>query len=212
MAKEGKKRWRVVIVDDHPVIREGIRMCLKDSAEVELVGEAVNGREALKLIKKLAPDVVLLDLVMPRMGGLEALPGIRKAAPKARVIVFTYHNTREHVRESMEARVNGYLLKDSPPAEYTKAIQSVMRGRFFISPAAAKHVARKGSKGRSRFGLAPREYEYLKLAARGNRPKQIAQNMGLRTVTVRSFRKVVLQKLGLENMAALARFGVEKGI
>lgn len=213
MAKKGKTLWRVLIVDDHPVVREGIRMCLKNYRDVELVGEAVNGTEALKLTKELAPDVVLLDLVMPRMNGLEALPGIRRAGPKARVIVFTYYNTPEHVREAVAAHVDGYLLKDSSPAEYIRAIREVMAGKFFVSPPAAKHLDKKRpATTKPRFGLTAREFEYLGLAARGDRPRQIGQAMGCTQVAVRGYRKSVLKKLKLENMAGLTRFAFENGL
>lgn len=212
MATKRITRWRVVIVDDHPVVREGIRMCLKDSAEVELVGEAVNGKEGLRLIKTLKPDVVLLDLVMPGMNGLEALPRIRAASPKTKVIIFTYHNTAEFVQEAVEARVDGYLLKDSSPSDYSKAILRVMNGKFFLSAAASKNLKKKKKKKAPRFGLTRREFEYLKLAARGHRPKQVAQRMGCTPVTVRGYRKTVLKKLGLGDIAALARFAFENGL
>jgi DNA-binding NarL/FixJ family response regulator len=213
MAKKRKTAWRVLIVDDHPVVREGIRMCLKDHREVELVGEAANGAEALELIKELSPDVALLDLVMPRMSGLEALPGIRRARPKLKVIIFTYHNTREQVREALAAHVDGYLLKDSSPEEYVEAIRKVMAGNFFISTAAAGHLdGRRLGKAPLRFGLKLREHEYLCLAARGDRPPQIARAMGCSEGMARTYRVSVFKKLGVKNMAELTRFALENGL
>ena len=214
MAKRiSKRRWRVVIVDDHPVVREGIRICLKDLRDIDMVGEAMDGAEALKVVAESRPDVVLLDLVMPRMDGLEALPGIRRAAPQARVIVFTFHNSLEHVQAALAAHVDGYLLKDSSPREYIEAIRKVMAGKFFVSRGAEKYLTAKRTVGTgSRFGLTPRQFEYLSMAARGDRPVQIAQAMGCTLATVRTYRKSVLKKLGLENMAGLTRFALEKGL
>jgi DNA-binding NarL/FixJ family response regulator len=213
MAVGIKSLWRVLVVDDHPVVREGVRMFLAGQPGLEVVGEAEDGGDAVKKLKEIQADVVLLDLVMPKMNGLEALPGIRRARPKARVIAFTVHNTREHVQQAMAAHVDGYLLKESSPDEYVQAINAVMGGKFFVSPAAAGHLEDLDSMGKTgRFGLTPREYEYLALAARGDRPAQIASAMKCGEVTVRSFRKSVLKKLKLRNMAALARFAVEKGL
>src|SRR5436309_16135814 len=122
---------RIVIADDHPVVREGIRMCLKDRRDLRIVVEACDGHEAIARVRDSHPDVVLLDLTMPRMGGLEAVPRIRRAARTTRVIVLTVHNTQEYIRQAMAARVDGYLLKDTTPQEYVDAIRTVMAGNFF---------------------------------------------------------------------------------
>lgn len=213
MANGSKSAWRVLIVDDHPVVREGVRIFLNGQSWLTIVGEAEDGVEAVQKMREVSVDVVLLDLVMPRMNGFEALPGIRRARPKARVIAFTVYNTREYVQQARAAHMDGYLLKESSPKEYLEAIKSVMAGKFFISPAAAAHLDDLDSIGRAaRFGLTPREYEYLALAARGERPAQIAQAMKCAEVTVRGFRKIVLKKLKLRNMAGLARFAMEKGL
>lgn len=208
-----EKVWRVLIVDDHPVVREGIRIWLTSRPEVMLVGEGTNGSEAIKLVKETKPDVVLLDLSMPGMSGLEALPGIRRVRPETRVIIFTYHNTREKLQDSLAAHVDGFLLKDSSPTEQIEAIRSVMAGRFFVSSAAARHLEKaRGGKMNPRFGLAPREYEYLTLASRGDRPTQIANAMGCSGATIRTYRKAVLKKLKLRDMAGLTRFALQNGL
>jgi DNA-binding NarL/FixJ family response regulator len=213
MAKGIKSMCRVLVVDDHPVVREGVRMFLQGQPGLEVVGEAEDGAAAISKLREVSADVVLLDLVMPRMNGLDALPGIRRARPKARVIAFTVHNTREYVQQALAAHVDGYLLKESSPEEYVEAIKAVMEGRFFVSPAAAEHLDDLDGMGTAqRFGLTPREYEYLALAARGDRPAQIARAMKIAEVTVRSFRKSVLKKLKIKNIAGLTRFAVEKGL
>jgi DNA-binding NarL/FixJ family response regulator len=207
------KTLRILIADDHPVVREGIRMCLKEWDDLEIVGEASDGREAIKRVQEAHPDVVLLDLTMPRMGGLEALPRIRRASGAARVIVLTVHNTHEYIRQAIAARVDGYLLKDTAPTEYVAAIRSVMDGKFFISPAVAQHARPElPMRMAARFGLSPREYQYLLLAARGGRIADIAATMGCLPTTIQTFRKRVYKKLRLRNAAMLTRFALEHGL
>jgi DNA-binding NarL/FixJ family response regulator len=207
------KPLRIVVVDDHPVVREGIRMCLKDWRDLKIVAEARDGKEGIDRVRSANPDVVLLDLAMPRMGGLEALPAIRRARPSARVIVLTVHNSREYVRQAMAARVDGYLLKDTAPSEYVEAIRTVMSGGFFISSGVMRH-ARAETPGKigARFGLTEREFQYLSLAARGERPTQIAQTMGCAVLSIRSYKRNVFKKMKFRNMAMLTYFALQNGL
>jgi two-component system, NarL family, response regulator NreC len=208
-----KEALRILVVDDHPVVREGIRMCLKDRDDVEVVAEAADGKEAIEQVRSVEPDIVLLDLTMPRMGGLEALPGIRRARRRTRVIVVTVHNTREYLRQAMAARVDGYLLKDTAPAEYIEAIRSVIAGRVFVSPAVTREAEKETHALVARkFNLAAREVEYLSLAAKGLRGSEIASAMKCGATAVRSYQRRVLGKLGFTNMAMLTRFAVEQGL
>ncbi|HEY6227494.1 MAG TPA: response regulator transcription factor [Verrucomicrobiae bacterium] len=204
---------RIVVADDHPVVREGIRMYLKDWCDVEIVAEASDGHEAVERVKEKHPDVVLLDLTMPRMGGLEAVPRIRRADSGTRVIIVTVHNTNEYIRQAMAAHVDGYLLKDTAPSEYVAAIRTVMEGRFFISPAVAQHAGRElPLRGAIRFGLSAREYQYLLLAARGGRLADIAAAMQCSLTTAQTYRRNVYRKLKIKNAAMLTRFAVEHGL
>ena len=207
------KTWRIVVVDDHPVVREGIRVCLRDWKDMKIVGEARDGAEGIEQVRATHPDVVLLDLTMPKMGGLEALPGIRRADPRTRVIVLTVHNTREYVRQAIAANVDGYLLKDTAPTEYMDAIRTVMDGKFFISDRVRKNAkVETSAKTAARFGLDEIEFQYLSLAARGERPAQIAVRMKMSENSVRALRKMVFRKLKLQNMAMLTRFALENGL
>jgi DNA-binding NarL/FixJ family response regulator len=207
------KRLRIVIADDHPVVREGIRMCLKDWQDLQIVAEARDGNEAIERVREAHPDVVLLDLTMPHMGGLEAVPRIRRLRTGARVIVLTVHNTQEYIRQAMAARVDGYLLKDTPPTEYVEAIRTVMTGKFFISPAVAQHARPElPLRMALRFGLTAREFQYVLLAARGGRMADIAAAMNCTLMTARSFRRKVYAKLKLKNAAMLTRFAIEHGL
>lgn len=208
-----RKTLRIVIVDDHPVVREGIRKCLKEWSDLKIVAEARNGEEGIAEVSATHPDVVLLDLTMPRVGGLEALPSIRRAEPSARVIVLTVHNTREYVRQAMAARVDGFLLKDTAPQEYVEAIRTVMRGEFFISPSVASYArAELPFKVAARFGLTESELQYVSLTARGQRPAQIAQILGITEPSVRMLRRSVFKKLNFRNMSMLTRFALEQGL
>jgi len=208
-----RRKLRIVIADDHPVVREGIRMCLKDWRDLRIVAEACDGHEAIARVRESHPDVVLLDLTMPRMGGLEATPRIRRLGAKTRVIVLTVHNSQEYVRQAMAARVDGYLLKDTAPKEYVAAIRSVMSGKFFISPGVAQH-ARPEVPLRTalRLGLTVREFQYLLVAARGGRVADIAAAMNCALMTVKSYRRSVYRKLKLRNAAMLTRFALKHGL
>jgi DNA-binding NarL/FixJ family response regulator len=187
-----RRLLRILVADDHPVVREGIRMCLKDWGDLRIVAEARDGQEAVDRVRDSHPDVVLLDLTMPRMGGLEAVPRIRRAARTTRVIVLTVHNTQEYIRQAMAARVDGYLLKDTTPQEYVDAIRTVMAGKFFISPAVAQHAQPEGPvRTALRFGLTPREFQFVLLAARGGRLSDIAATMNCALMTVRGYRRKV---------------------
>src|SRR5688572_61670 len=208
-----RRPLRIVVADDHPVVREGIRMCLKDWTDLEIVAEARDGQEAIDRVRESHPDVVLLDLTMPRMGGLEAVPRIRRVDGKTRVIILTVHNTYEYIRQAMAAQVDGYLLKDTPPTEYVEAIRTVMSGKFFISPEVAQH-ARPELPFRTalRFGLTPRELQYVLLAARGGRLADIAATMNCTEGTVRTYRRRVYKKLKVENAAMLTQFALKHGL
>jgi len=200
------------VVDDHPIVREGIRMCLKDRAEVRIVGEAADGVEAIERVTEVEADVVLLDLTMPRMGGFEALPKIRRARPEARVIVVTVHNARDYLRQAMALRADGYVLKDTSPEEYVEAILAVWEGGVFISPAlrGAEHST-VGAAAR-RFSLTPREVEFLSLAAKGKRTPEIAHEMNCTMTAVRSYQRRTMWKLGVTNIAMLTQAALQHGL
>jgi DNA-binding NarL/FixJ family response regulator len=208
-----RKPLRIVVADDHPVVREGIRMCLQAWDDLEIVAEANDGQEAVERVRESHPDVILLDLTMPKMGGLEAVPRIRRLGGDTRVIILTVHNTQEYIRQAMAAHVDGYLLKDTTPTEYMEAIRTVMEGKFFISPAVADQARPEiPLRAALRFGLTAREYQYLLLAARGGRLADIAATMGCSPATVRTHRRKVYRKLQIQNPAMLARFAMEHGL
>lgn len=209
---------RVLIADDHAVVREGIRHVL-DGAGFKVIGEAENGRQAVELARALSPDVVILDLSMPELSGLDAVPGIRDAAPGARILVLSIHDHDEYVLQSVRAGAQGYLRKDSSPAELRGAIRAVHEGGSVFGPGPARSLAsalrgdEAGQKQRERLAsLTTREREVLVEVAKGSSNKDIAAHFGISVRTVESHRETLMKKLGLRGAAAAVRFAIDTGL
>jgi DNA-binding NarL/FixJ family response regulator len=209
---------RVLIADDHAVVREGIRHVLADD-DFEIVGEAADGQQAVDLATALAPDVVILDLSMPVLSGLDAAKLIRERSPSARILVLSIHDHEEYVLESVRAGAQGYLRKDSSPAELRGAIRAVHEGGSFFDGPAARSLSsalRGGGpaqKQRDRLAsLTSREREVLVEIARGRSNKEIAAQFGISVRTVESHRETLMKKLGLRGAASVARFAIDAGL
>lgn len=203
---------RVLIVDDHALVREGVRHVLTSGGGFEVVGEASTGADAVKLAAELEPDVVLLDLTMPGMSGLEAAPKIREAAPEARLLVLSIHDHEEYVLQSVRAGAEGYLRKDSSPAELRGAIRAVHEGGSFFSAPVARTLSAALQSERRIATLSAREREVLIEIARGASNKEIASRFGISVRTVESHRESVARKLGVKGAASLTRFAIENGL
>jgi len=209
----------VLIVDDHTLVRDGIRALLALIADIEVVGEAANGREALEKVKKLAPDVVLMDLAMPIMGGLEATRRIRKRFPRTKVLALTQYEDREYIVPTIEAGARGFVSKTAAFSELASAIQAVYQGGSFLSPMAAaavveecqQKVAIEGEKD-SYQHLTDREREMLKLVAEGYTAKEIADMLVISLRTVETHKTNLMKKLNIHNKADLIRFAIRRGI
>lgn len=210
---------RILIVDDHAVVREGIRHVLSADADFEVVGEAAGGLAAIELTQSLHPDVVVLDLSMPDLSGLEAAKRIRETAPETAILILSIHDHREYVLRSIEAGTQGYLRKDSSPTELRNAIRAVHEGGTFFSAPAARHLS--GAVGDRNGGgvaqatsetLTPRERDVLIEIARGRTNKEIAGTLGLSVRTIESHRESLLKKLGVRGTAGLTRFAIEAGL
>jgi DNA-binding NarL/FixJ family response regulator len=203
---------RVLIADDHAVVREGIRHVLSSDDGFEVVGEASNGSEAIELSRALLPDVVVLDLTMPGMTGLEAAPRIREAAPNARLLVLSIHDHEEYVLQSVRAGAEGYLRKDSSPAELRGAIRAIHEGGNFFSVPVARTLSAALQSERRIATLTAREREVLLEIARGASNKEIAARFGISVRTVESHRESLARKLQLKGAASLTRFAIENGL
>ncbi len=208
---------RVLIADDHAVVRQGLRTFLDLQADIDVVGEAADGEEAVAVAAEHAPDVILLDLVMPRLDGIGALRRLREVAPGARVIVLTSFGEDERLFTALRAGASGYLLKDVEPAELVRSIRTVHGGGAPLSPAVAARVvdefASGGGAGRAPADdLTPRELEVLCLIARGRSNKRIALELGVAEKTVKTHVSHVLAKLGLSDRTQAALYAVREGL
>jgi DNA-binding NarL/FixJ family response regulator len=208
----------VLIADDHAVVRQGLRTFLELQDEIEVVGEAADGIEALELVQRTAPDVALLDLVMPRLGGLEAIRRIREVAPATRVLVLTSFADDDTVLPAVRAGAAGYLLKDVQPPELVSAIRTVHSGEALLAPAVAtmlvEQLAAEDGEGAPERGehLTPREREVLALLARGRANKVIARDLGVSERTVKTHVSNILGKLDLTDRTQAAVYAVRHGI
>lgn len=210
---------RVLVVDDHAVVREGIRHVLSSVDGFEVVGEAGSGSQALALAERLRPHVVVLDISMPGGSGLEIAPELRRIVPEARLLILSIHDHREYVLQSVRAGAHGYLRKDSSPTELRDAIRAVFRGDSFFGAAAAEQLAaalrgEEEQQARARLldQLTPRERDVLIGVAAGATNKEIASRHGISPRTVESHRESLMDKLGIRTVAGLTRFAVEQGL
>ena len=206
---------RVLIADDHEVVRQGLKLFLGLQDDIEVVGEAVDGLDAVERARGLQPDVVLLDLVMPRMGGIEALARIREASPQSKVIVLTSFADDDKVFPSVEAGAAGYLLKDVRPQELADAIRSAHRGEAQLHPAVAARLMQDYAEGGHRGApdqVTERELDVLRLLARGMSNKEIAGALVVSEKTVKTHASNILHKLGLADRTQAALYAVKQGL
>ncbi len=213
------QKYRVVIVEDQTIIREGLRSLLSSAKEFDVVAEAEDGREAIRCIEKCKPDLVLTDLSMPRMNGTDMIETIKKQSPNTRVIALTVHQEEEYVLATLKAGVDGYLLKEASYPELLMAIRSVLKGNHYISPEISGKLISGYLEGRKSFKtdslwetLTRREREVLKLIAEGYKNKEIADYLCISAKTVETHRANLMRKLKLHNTAALVALATKKGL
>jgi DNA-binding NarL/FixJ family response regulator len=207
------KPIRVLLADDHALVRAGIRALVQNLAGVEVVAEAVDGREALALVKQHDPDVVLMDISMAGLNGLEAAARMAKDHPNTRVIILSAHSNEEYVCQALRAGAAGYLLKDAGTAELDLAVKAVARGETYLSPAVSKHVIadymrRVGGESGSLELLTPRQREILQLIAEGQTTKQIANTLHISVKTVETHRMQLMERLDIHDVPGLVRFAI----
>ena len=213
------QKYRIVIAEDHTILREGLRALLSSRPEFEIVGEAEDGRMAVQCIERLKPALALMDLSMPRMNGMDAIREIKKRCPETKILVLTVHKTEEYILATFKAGADGYALKDSTHTELVMAIKSVLAGKPYLSPGISEKViegyleGRQTLKARTAYEtLTHREREILKLIAEGYKNKEIADDLCISVKTVEKHRANIMEKLGLHNVQALTAFAIEKGL
>lgn len=210
----------VLIVEDHTMVREGLRMMLNLEPDMEIAGEAQDGREAVDMAMELRPDVVLMDIAMPGLNGLEATRQLVKVLPGVRIIVLTAHTDDAYVKSAVDAGVAGFLLKQDSTRDICRAIREVHRGGIHYSPSIAKRFVRINPKSRGRSGrmerkaslLTSREMEVLQLIAEGLANKEIAAQLGISIKTVEKHRGRLMEKLDIHDTAGLTRHAIASGI
>ncbi len=207
---------RVLIADDHRILRDGLKALLNQSEDIEVVGEAGDGQVAVELVDQLGPDVVLMDIAMPGLGGLEATIEIKKRAPRTRVLVLTQYEDREYVRRFLKAGVSGFVLKRSAGNGLLDAIRSVFAGGLVLDPEVARDAfddaAAPGGHGRTYDALTDREKQVFKLIAEGRSSKEIASLLEVSVKTAMSHREHLMQKLGVHNRTELVTAAVKLGV
>lgn len=209
---------RVVLADDHEVVRAGLRAMLEHQLSCEIVGEAATGAEAITLTRRLQPDVLVTDMVMPGLSGLEVVRQVTATAPATRIIVFSMHSHDSYVREALRAGATGYVLKESLAAELLVAIQRVLEGRRYVSPALAERLLNAyvepvvSTSDDAYRRLNTREREVLVLTAQGHTSAQIADQLALSPRTVEHHRATLMRKLSLNTIADLVRYAIRQGL
>jgi DNA-binding NarL/FixJ family response regulator len=210
-----EKPYRIVIVEDHTILREGLRALLSTEPQFDVVGEAADGRAAMRLCEDLVPDLVLMDLSMPRMHGFEAIKEIKRQSPEVKIIALTVHKTDEYILATLQAGADGYVLKDATHSELVMAIGNVLKGKRYLSPGISEKVIEGYLEGKETLRtrsawdtLTRREREILKLIAEGYKNKEVADYLYISLKTVEKHRA----NLDLHNAAELTAFAVDKGL
>jgi len=211
-------RIRVVIADDHGLLREGVRALLAPTKDIEVVGEAGDGRATVEQCKKLDPDVVLMDIAMPGLGGLEATLELRREHPRTKVLVLTQYQDREYVRRFLKAGASGFVLKKAAGSALVDAIRAVHRGGLVLDPAVAREAMEDVGKPEAADrrdpydALTDREKQVLKLVAEGKSNKEVAEVLGISVKTAMTHREHMMEKLEVHNRTELVRFALQRGV
>jgi DNA-binding NarL/FixJ family response regulator len=207
------RKIRIFIADDHAIVRQGFRLILNQEPDMEVIGEAGSGADALRAVNELKPDVIVLDVAMPEMNGVEVTRRIMESDPEARVIMLSMHKDAVYVRETLRAGARGYLLKDSIDHDLLRAVRAVARGEGFLSPEVSRTVLDEYQRTEDPFdSLTAREREVLQMLAEGKVAKEIATALDVSVYTVDAHRGRIMKKLGLHSSTELVRYAMRKGL
>ena len=219
MKKDRHKKIKLLLVDDHPIVLEGIKSHLSAQADFEVIGDAADGREAIRKARRLLPDIILMDISMPHMNGLEAMTLLRKQVPNAKILVLTMHDKKEYISQIFRLGARGYLLKDTSPAELVHAIKLIYAGEVVFSSAVSRILVDEFvSEGEQELKpsrsseLSEREREVLVLIAKGNSNKEIADHLVVGVRTIETHREHLMRKLNIHTVAGLTKFTIVKGM
>lgn len=210
--------YRIVLADDHAIFRGGIKKLIDEKPDMEVIGEAGEGLELLKVLKKMTPDLVILDISMPNLRGIEAIPEIKTLHPEAKVLVLTMHTEKEYLYHSLSAGAEGYLLKGDPLEELFEALETVRQGAIYVSKHLSGELAEdltrilEGKKQLPKDPLSVRERQILKLIAEGKTSKEIAENLYISMRTVEKHRSNIMKKLKAKGSTDLIKYAIETGI
>jgi DNA-binding NarL/FixJ family response regulator len=210
-------KTRILLADDHALVRAGIRMLIEKIPRVEVVGEASSGREALEMVKTKSPNLVLMDVAMAELGGLEALPRMSKDFPNVKVIILSAHANEEYVIRALRSGAAGYMLKDAATAELELAIRSVSEDKTYLSPSISRtvidsYLERVGGQLSPLEQLTPRQREILQLIAEGKNTKEIASDLDISVKTVESHRLQLMERLSIHDIPGLVRYAIRSGL
>jgi two-component system, NarL family, response regulator NreC len=210
---------KVLLAEDHTILREGLRMLLSSDPNLSVVGEAQDGLEAVRLAETLKPNLILMDLSMPRMNGMGAIQEIKKHLPQVKILALTVHKTEEYVLATLKAGADGYVIKDATHNELMLAIQCVLQGKTYLSPSVSEKVIEGYLEGKKNIKsstswdtLTQREREILKMVAEGYKNKDIADYLCISAKTVEKHRANLMRKLDLHNVSSLTAFALDKGL
>ena len=211
-----KQKITVLVADDHPVVRKGLQSCLTRADRLKIVGEAADGDEALRKALELKPDVVLMDISMPRLNGLAVTERLRKEAPQVKILILSVHSNKEYIFRIIQAGAHGYISKEAPPDELLKAIEAVYAGEPFfsaeIAQAALSQFVSHGLKGDPFGQLTSRERQVLVCIAEGQSNKEIASKLGIGVRTIETHRERIMRRLDIHSVAGLTKFAIANGL
>jgi len=210
---------RIMLADDHTIVRQGLARLLEDHQGLKVVGEAINGQIAVEKAEKLKPDIIIMDIAMPRMNGIEAAKRIRKLVPETKIVILSMYSHEHYIHELLECGVSGYLLKDSSGQDIIKAIRAALKNETFLSPSISKKVVdsylsptKSSSKAELYKTLSNREREVFQLIAEGHPTRRIADMLCVSISTIKSHRAKIMEKLGIESSLKLIHFAIQLGL
>jgi len=219
MTGKSTMKIRILLADDHTILRAGLKMMLNAQPDMEIVGEAQDGRQSMQEAQRLQPDIILMDITMPDMNGIEATKQIKKLLPEIKILILTMHEHDEYIFQALRAGASGYMLKEAADTELISAIHIIQSGQFYLSPTAQSVMVgdylqrlRTGEDKDSYSSLTEREREILKLVAEGYTNNQIAERLVISPKTVDTHRTHIMDKLNLHSRAELVKYAMRRGL